>query len=232
MVWFFSPADMKRRCRAWDSDAFNGRTCLHNLDSRPDLYILNYFGFEGDYYLVMKDKVLQIAIKAIPETGLERAVDLGPEWFARWRQEDPGLEFTAARISGTVLLTKHNRDVLVRGHLTGHLELACSRCLETFAAPATAEFDLLLAPGPAPAGAEEEELSRTDLDLDYYQGEVVDLESLLKEQIILMMPLKPLCQEDCKGLCPHCGANLNRETCQCRAEAVNSPLAHLAKLKI
>jgi len=177
-------------------------------------------------------KTLQFNLKAIPETGLEVAIDLGPEWFAHWREEDHGLEFTDAQITGTVLLMKHNLDILVRGHLAGHLELACSRCLEIFAAPVTADFDLLLVPGPPPVSAEEEELSRTDLDLDYYQGEVVDLESLLKEQIILMLPLKPLCDEACKGLCPHCGANLNRETCQCQTEPVNSPFAHLAKLKI
>jgi uncharacterized protein len=53
----------------------------------------------------------------------------------------------------------------------------------------------------------------------------VDLESLLREQIILMMPLKPLCVESCKGLCPQCGANLNRETCKCPAAAANSPFA-------
>ncbi len=76
-------------------------------------------------------------------------------------------------------------------------------------------------------------MSPDDLDLDYYTGETVDLESLLREQIILMMPLKPLCDEDCKGLCPRCGANLNREACTCSSRRiVNSPFAVLAKLKI
>jgi uncharacterized protein len=180
----------------------------------------------------MKDKVLQIAIKAIPETGLERAIDLGPERFARWRAKDPGLELADGRITGTVLLAKHGRDILLRGHLAGHLDLACSRCLVAFAAPVAADFDLLLVPGPEAVTGEEEELSQTDLDLDYYTGEVIDLESLLREQIILMIPLKPLCTEACQGLCPHCGANLNRETCQCRPEAANSPVAALAKLKM
>jgi uncharacterized protein len=113
------------------------------------------------------------------------------------------------------------------------MELACGRCLESFAAPAAIDFDLLLVPGPPTADAADEELSLTDLDLDYYTGEkTVDLESLLREQIILMMPLKPLCDETCKGLCPRCGANLNRETCTCQTGAVNSPFARLAKLKI
>ena len=179
----------------------------------------------------MQKKALQIAIKAIPETGLTVAIDLGPEWFGRWREADPGLEFADARINGQVSLAKHGPDILVRGSLSGPMELACSRCLESFAAPAAIDFDLLLVPGPPTADADEE-LSPDDLDLDYYTGETVDLESLLREQIILMMPLKPLCDETCKGLCPRCGANLNRENCTCQTDAVNSPFARLAKLKI
>ncbi|MFA5112457.1 MAG: DUF177 domain-containing protein [Desulfobaccales bacterium] len=179
----------------------------------------------------MKSKVLQINIKSIPETGLDVPLDLGPEWFARWREADPDLEFADARITGAVNLSKHGQDILVRGHLTGHLELACGRCLESYSAPADADFDLLLVPRITAAFAEDEELSQPDLDLDYYTGEIIDVESLIKEQIILMIPLKPLCQDDCQGLCPRCGANLNRETCQCRNN-VNSPFAHLAKVKI
>ena len=180
----------------------------------------------------MQPKALQIAIKSIPDTGLEIAVDLGPEWFARWRAADPGLEFADARITGGVHLSKHGHDLLVRGSLAGPMELACGRCLESFAAPAAIDFDLLLVPGPPSAAAADEELSPTDLDLDYYTGEIVDLERLVREQIILMMPLKPLCDETCKGLCPHCGANLKRETCVCKTGNVNSPFALLAKLKI
>jgi uncharacterized protein len=177
-------------------------------------------------------KTLQINLKTIPEMGLEVAIDLGPEWFARWRAEDPGLEFADARITGLVHLSKHGQDILVRGNLSGHMDLACGRCLEPFTAPAAIDFDLLLVPGPTGARAADVELSQTDLDLDYYTGEIVDLESLLREQIILMMPLKPLCEETCKGLCPQCGANLNIETCGCRTGNVNSPFALLAKLKI
>jgi uncharacterized protein len=177
-------------------------------------------------------KTLQINLKTIPETGLEVAIDLGPEWFARWREEDSDLEFADARITGLVHLSKHGQDILVRGNLSGPMELACSRCLEPFTGPAAIDFDLLLMPGPPTAHAEDEELSLTDLDLDYYIGEIVDLESLLREQIILMLPLKPLCDETCKGLCPQCGANLNLETCLCQTEDVNSPFALLAKLKI
>jgi uncharacterized protein len=165
-------------------------------------------------------KTLQIAVNSIPEVGKDLTPDLGKEWFARWRHEDPSLEFSEAAITGTVHLARHGRDILVRGHLAGQLGLTCGRCLEGFAAPMAADFDLLLAPGPQPQGPAEEELS------------VVDLEAILREQIILMLPLKPLCAESCQGLCPRCGANLNREACNCQAEQVDSSFAQLAKLKV
>ncbi len=176
-------------------------------------------------------KTLQISIKSIPETGKDLSLDLGREWFDRWRKEDPGLEFSQGAIGGMVSLAKHGHDILVRGHLKGWLGLACGRCLEPFEAPLTADFDLLLVPAPAAEAPEEEELSAAELDLDFYAGETVDLEAVIREQIILMVPLKPLCREDCRGLCPICGANLNRETCSCKAEKSDSPFAELAKLK-
>ena len=177
-------------------------------------------------------KSLQIGLNSIPETGKEVSLDLGKEWFDRWRQEDPGLEFSEAAITGAVHLARHGQDILVRGHLKGHLNLTCGRCLEGFAAPVDTAFDLLLVPAPQTAAPEDEELSPADLDLDFYTGEVVDLESIIREQIILMLPLKPLCAETCRGLCPRCGANLNRETCSCPVEKGDSPLAQLAKLKV
>ncbi len=167
----------------------------------------------------MTHKTLQISIKSIPETGRELSLNLGKEWFARWREEDPGLEFTQGNISGVVDLSKHGQDILIRGALNGHLDLSCSRCLEPFAAQVGAEFELLLVPAPQGQVADEAELSAPELDLDVYSGETVDLEALVREEIILLVPLKPLCLEDCRGLCPTCGANLIRETCACQRDS-------------
>jgi uncharacterized protein len=164
------------------------------------------------------DRTLQISVRSIPETGKEIRLELGKEWFDLWRREDPALEFSQGSVQAVVRLAKHGRDILVRGRLEGALELVCSRCLEPFSAPQAADFDLLLAPTPLGQAPEEKELSREELDLDFYAGEIVDLEPLIREQIILMVPLKPLCREDCRGLCPSCGANLNRESCSCQAQ--------------
>ncbi len=181
----------------------------------------------------MKVRPLKIDVGAISEAGLDLPLELGEGWFARWQEEDPDLEFAGpGSLTATVHLEKHGRDILLRGHLKGELRLTCSRCLTPYAAPVTADFDLLLVPGPELTAAAEEELTPADLDLDFYSGEVVDLESLLREQIILLIPLKPICAEDCKGLCPRCGADLNRESCNCQEVKAESPLAVLAKLKI
>jgi uncharacterized protein len=214
------------------------RPLVFLLDTARYFFILNIlrrvttprFGLAQD--IAMKShKTLQISIKSISETGKEVSLDLGPEWFDQWRQEDPDLEFSRAAIRGTVQLSRHGHDILMRGHLEGELGLACSRCLEPFTAPVETDFDLLLVPAPQGGGPESEELSADELDLDFYQGETVDLEAIIREQIILMMPLKPLCQEDCQGLCPVCGGNLNQESCSCQTEKSNSPFAQLAKLK-
>jgi hypothetical protein len=74
--------------------------------------------------------------------------------------------------------------------------------------------------------------AKADLDRDFYTGETVNLESILREQVLLTLPLKPLCAETCKGLCPGCGTDLNQETCQCPAEESTSPLAILKKIKL
>ena len=176
---------------------------------------------------------LSINAASIKETGLDLPLELGEDWFNRWQQEDPDLEFAGpGSINAKIRVEKHGRDILLRGHLAGRLELNCSRCLTPFTGPVEADFDLLLVPGPEPVTAEPEELNATDLDLDYYSGEIVNLEAILREQILLQLPLKPLCAESCRGLCPHCGADLNTETCRCKEGKSSSPFAALAKLKI
>jgi uncharacterized protein len=103
--------------------------------------------------------------------------------------------------------------------------------LDVFAAPLAVDFDLLLKIGRPPIPAQEVELDSGDLDEDYFQDDELDLNALLREQILLTLPLKPLCREECRGLCRQCGANLNREPCSCTAPKLHSSFAGLEKLK-
>jgi uncharacterized protein len=180
----------------------------------------------------MKDKSLIVDLNSIPYEGREIPLHLGKDWFSRWQDDDPELEFSGAGpLTGRVHLSRHGKDVLVRGQIEGRLKLTCGRCLEAFELPIAADFDLLLAPGPEPVSDKEEELSTPELDLDFYSDEIVDLEGIIKEQIILQIPLKPLCREDCRGLCPHCGADLNQGKCACSEAKFDSPFAALGRLK-
>jgi uncharacterized protein len=91
----------------------------------------------------------------------------------------------------------------------------CSRCLEPFEWPVDATFDLRYLPrATAPAGTERE-VEDDDFSTAFYDDEVIDLGQLMREQFYLLLPMKPLCSEGCRGLCPQCGANLNAGTCGC-----------------
>jgi uncharacterized protein len=180
----------------------------------------------------MKKQPLTIPIELITWEGLDIPVSLDADWFAHWFKEQPGLDFSLEKpVTGTVRLERHDDNILVRGKLQGELIYTCSRCLDAFAGPLEASFDLLLKAGRPPVPDQEVELSAGELDEDYFQGDELDLNVLLREQILLTLPLKPLCREECLGLCRQCGANLNREKCSCAAPAFHSSFAALEKLK-
>lgn len=120
-----------------------------------------------------------------------------------------------APISYAINLSRSDSLVMVKGRVCVKIELSCSRCLEPFVLSLTPEFDISLSPAQFRDFPAELELQKEDLDKEFYDGEVIDLDAIIKNQIILAMPFSPLCREDCKGLCPHCGINKNQETCQC-----------------
>ena len=110
------------------------------------------------------------------------------------------------------------------------LELSCSRCVEPFPMPVDTAFDLRFLPASDMAREDEREVQDEDLDTSYYRDDKIDLNELLREQFYLALPMKPLCREDCKGLCPQCGTNWNTGTCACRTEWEDPRLAALKEL--
>jgi uncharacterized protein len=117
------------------------------------------------------------------------------------------------------------------GTMDTTLELPCSRCVEPFTWPVHADFDLQYQPKAAYAEHEEREIREDDFSAAYYENEVIDLGQLMAEQFHLSLPMKPLCSDDCRGLCPQCGTNLNRGTCDCRDDWDDPRLAALRSLK-
>jgi uncharacterized protein len=141
----------------------------------------------------------------------------------------------AFRLVGPVDLAadirKDGQQVRLTGRVTATLELDCSRCLEAFAVPVDAAFDLLFLPAAENAGTGEREVAEEDLGVSYYRGDLIDLGEMIREQFYLALPMKPLCRPDCLGLCPVCGRNRNRETCSCRTDWEDPRLEPLRKLR-
>ena len=111
------------------------------------------------------------------------------------------------------------------------LELPCSRCVEPFLLPVENSFDLRYQPHAVNTGEGEREIEEDDLTTAFYENDQIDLRELMREQFYLALPMKPLCRDDCKGLCSICGTNLNRGTCDCKREWEDPRLAVLKTLK-
>src|SRR5262245_48854085 len=112
------------------------------------------------------------------------------------------------------------------------LELPCSRCLDPFLLPVDQRFDLRYQPHAQNTGEGEREIEEDDLTTAFYENDAIDLGQLMREQFYLALPMKPLCRDDCKGLCPICGANLNRTTCDCTRSWDDPRLSALKELRI
>ena len=118
----------------------------------------------------------------------------------------------------------------VKGRVTTTLELSCSRCLDEFEVPVDTAFELRYVPQSANAGEGEREIADDDLATAYYRDGTLDVIDLLREQFQLALPMKPLCSDACRGMCPQCGTNLNRTECACRPQWEDPRLAPLKSL--
>jgi uncharacterized protein len=145
-----------------------------------------------------------------------------------------------------VLDVRRDRDAYrVTGRVETRLRLECGRCLEPFETPVDSAFELRYVPAPAAAPAttaaaevprrgkdkeDEREVAEDDLLTAFYENETLDLAALMHEQFVLALPMKPLCSDACKGLCPECGTNLNKGTCDCKPTWTDPRLAALQGL--
>jgi uncharacterized protein len=120
-------------------------------------------------------------------------------------------------------IAKDKDHFRLNGRATTTLELPCSRCLEPMTIDVDAPFDLRYQPHTTNVGGhgndeDGQEIEEDDFTTAFYENDEIDLGQLLREQFYLAVPMKPLCTEQCRGLCPVCGTNLNRGTCACKRD--------------
>ena len=175
---------------------------------------------------------MKITVANIPDEGLTREFLKDGEWFRSLLSEKNGTDIAIERISGKYTAIKIGKTVTVRGSLETEITLECCRCLKEFVLPVRTEFKYTFAPIEKMSEKEELELTGEDLGFGYYKDETIELDSIILEQVILQIPMKPLCDVSCKGLCPICGIDQNVEQCDHETFSFENPFAVLKQLKI
>ncbi len=159
------------------------------------------------------------------EDRVERTLDLGG------LETESGDDYTVAAPVGLSLrLLKDGVKYRLVGNVTTTLRQQCGRCLEGFDVATDLPIDLMYLPHSENSGEGESELSDEDLSTAFYREEQIDLAQMVREQFQLSLPMKPLCRDDCDGLCPACGINRNRERCSCDTSWRDPRLAALETL--
>lgn len=154
----------------------------------------------------------------VSETYLPGALDFQETEF---RQTGPLTVDAEAELAG--------KEIRIRGHVSGILEATCDRCLEQIEIPADVNFDLPYRPMEEITREEEVEVGQSELQVGFFSGEGVSLSDVVKEQVLLSVPMKVVCRPDCRGLCPVCGVNRNVKQCGCSSQHEYSPFAFLKK---
>ncbi len=124
------------------------------------------------------------------------------------------------------------QDIRLRASFSGNFEQLCARCLEPVQQPLNGTFDLIFRPGGVDAEAGERAITEDETEIGYYEESGLLLEDAVREQVLLTLPGRTLCQEDCKGLCPHCGINRNLASCECVEKPIDPRLAVLAGISV
>lgn len=165
-------------------------------------------------FLDIKD--LEVHPLAFEERFAPDVIDLGEEARQRTPLETSGRAELVKEHHG-----KHHviNDIRLRGKLHTNVELQCARCLDPVPQEINREFELLYRPLGADAGKDELSVTDAEAEIGYYRGDGILLEDVLREQVLLALPVKITCRTDCKGLCPLCGKNLNQEQCSCSVPA-------------
>ena len=130
----------------------------------------------------------------------------------------------------TLHIDKIGPEVFAKGNVRTCMELQCSRCLRSFVKDMDVNISVVYHPVEELRGEERHEIKDDELDMGFYRGDELDIHDLVTEQILLNVPMKPLCGESCKGLCPNCGADLNAGMCTCERKETDPRLEALKKL--
>ncbi len=175
---------------------------------------------------------MRIRVDEIPESGRFLHFHWDDARLRQYLPEEDPFEFKLVRpVNVDLEIQKRSDHIRVQGSLKGALQVNCHRCLSAFLRPLEETVDVFLVEGEEPEPSEELELDPSNLDYEFFDGVIIEIDQLVAEQVFLSLPVKILCSENCLGLCPRCGANRNEEPCQCETYAGSSPFSALEAIK-
>jgi len=172
-----------------------------------------------------------IDLKSVVLAPRRFAFSLEPDWW-RGEQEDDQIRGLEGPLKVEINISKAGSKYVLDGRLSGKLILRCDRCLEYYGSLLESDFRLFLAIRSSAAGQSEIELLEDDMATDFISGSEIDLEDIVRAQVYLSLPMQCLCSENCKGLCPVCGVNLNLEECGCQRKKGHPAFLKIKNLKL
>ena len=173
---------------------------------------------------------LKIGLNEIEESGYRLSCRKSKDWVNHIFRDIQTIDFTfVGEIGIQIDAFRTGTDVFLKGQFRTTIRTSCVKCLDDFDLPIEATFHYNLCASDEKELSLEKEINKADLDFSCYQGDGIDVVPLLREQIILNVPVYPLCQEACKGMCPQCGVNLNHGLCQCDKKEVTSSRFEILK---
>lgn len=169
---------------------------------------------------------MRIRVDNIPEEGQRIEGTIDPSSI---ELDMPGYSFIEP-LAFVGRATRSAEDIIVEGSLTGTMKSQCGRCLNGFKMPLDMTMQVVFAPQEEP---EADGGGKIDIgeNFSYYDGNDIDLSQEVKDLILVNLPISPVCREDCKGLCPQCGVDLNASPCKCGDDKGPSPFDKLKQLK-
>jgi len=162
---------------------------------------------------------MEFLVSELEREPIDFDLKLGPEAVGYGEEAEQVSELSTSGRAEVLHEHRGPRDIVadirLRGQFAGTFQVPCARCVEPVEIPLEAEFDLIFRPAEADSEAPERSITAVETEIGYYLKDSLSLEDVLREQVLLALPVRTLCKPDCKGLCPRCGENRNSTACNC-----------------
>lgn len=172
-----------------------------------------------------------IDLKAVQRGRKRFSYSLEKEWWRSRGQQMQSVSFDRP-LNVEMEIYKAGEKYVLEGHISGGLEVECDRCLKRYHRDLKHDFRIFLESMAFDEDKIEIELGEEDMEVGFIEGESLDLDEIVGEQVYLALPLKSLCRDKCKGLCPLCGMDLNEMECNCSRKQGHPGFSKLMELKI